>query len=188
MSLVSMIPRVFKAAQKGANYAYRGLKASPYVIFGDSAHTFVKAVKDAPVKDALKVGGRAVEAEIKAAKAVHGNFLKHAWTSIKEAPKVIGSSTKAGYTAAKAAGKSGILGGVKGFFKGIGKKMPLIGNALLVAFELPNIIKATKEQGIAAGVKETVKAGARLGGAAIGAAIGASVAGPIGGIAGWIAG
>lgn len=184
MGLVSMVPKLF-------NYTTRAVKASPYVIFGNGANTFVNAVKNAPVKDAFKVGGRAVEAEIAATKAAHGGFLKHAGKSLLEAPKVIGSSAKTGWQAAKAAGKGffgKLAGGTKGFFKGIGKKMPLIGNVLLVACELPNIISATKEQGIGTGIKETVKAGARLGGAAIGAAIGSAICPGIGSLIGWVAG
>ena len=184
MGLVSMVPKLF-------NYTTRAVKASPYIIFGNSANTFVNAVKNAPVKDALKIGGRAVEAEIAATKAVSGGVFKQAWTALKSAPKVIGTSTKAGYRAASIAGKGffgKLAGAAKGLFRGIGKKMPLIGNVLLVACELPNIITATKEQGIGAGLAETVKAGARLGGAALGAAIGSAICPGIGSLIGWIAG
>ena len=75
----------------------------------------------------------------------------------------------------------------KVYLKVLAKKMPLIGNLMLIAFELPNIIKATKEQGIGQGIAEVAKAGSRLGGAALGAAIG-SAFGPIGSLVGWVAG
>jgi hypothetical protein len=80
-----------------------------------------------------------------------------------------------------------VLDGTKGFFKGIGKKLPLIGNLLLVGFEIPNIIKATKEQGIGQGIIETGKAGIRLTVATLGAAIGGTLGG-VGGLVGWVAG
>lgn len=197
MGLVTMIP---KAINYGAKVAYRGAKVSPDIIFGKGAEVFVnnasKAAKAAikadkgwvtAFKEAIVGGGKAVETSVAAAKAAKGGFLKQAWTALKGAPGAIATRTAAGARAARIAGKSSILGGVKGFFSGIGKKMPLIGNLILVACELPNIYTATKEQGLVQGAKETVKAGARLGGAAIGAAIG-SAFGPIGSLAGWIAG
>lgn len=190
-----------KYAPKAYNYAKRAVKVSPDIIFGKGAETFVHNASQAgkaaikangswgtAFKEAIKGGGKAVESSVAAAKAVKGGFLKQAWTSLKGLPSVLATSTKAGARAARIAGKSPILGSMKGFFKGIGKKMPLLGNLMLVAFELPNIFKATKEQGIMQGGAEVVKAGARLGGASIGAAVGTAVAGPIGGLAGWIAG
>ena len=63
--------------------------------------------------------------------------------------------------------------------------MPLVGNLLLIGFELPNIIKATKEEGLGQGIAEVAKAGARLTGASIGAAVGSLAFGPIGGFIGW---
>ncbi len=180
MGLVTMIPKLF-------NYGKRAVKAYPYMVFGNSSHTFVNAVKNAPVKDALKIGGRAVEAEIAATKAAQGGFFKAALKSVKNIPRTLAVYTKRGSRLAKAAGKSGIWGGIKGFFKGVGKKMPLIGNILLVASYVPNIITATKEQGIGAGVKETLKSAAGLGGAAIGAAVG-GLLGPVGSLVGFVAG
>ena len=59
--------------------------------------------------------------------------------------------------------------------------MPLIGGTLFALSEVPNIFKATKENGVVAGITETVKAGIRLtgwtGGAAVGAALGSIVPG-----------
>lgn len=184
MGLVSLVPKLF-------NYTKRAVKVYPSVVFGDGAHTFVNAAKNAPLKDALKAGGKAVEAQVAAQKALKGSFLKQAWASLKSAPKVIGTSTKAGYRAASMAGKGffgKLAGATKGLFKGIGKKMPLIGNILLVASYIPNIVTATKEQGIGQGVKETLKSAAGLGGAAIGAAIGSAICPGIGSLIGWFAG
>lgn len=85
----------------------------------------------------------------------------------------------------------------KGFwssFKGAGnelvKRLPLIGSALMIAFELPNIFKATTDEGIGSGLLETGKATARLASGAACAAIGQAIC-PIpivGGLLGWIAG
>ncbi len=103
---------------------------------------------------------------------------------MKTTPSKIKGQTLAGARLAKAAGKSQVMGGIKGFFKGIGKKMPLIGNLMLIAFELPNIISAIKEKGIGQGLAEVGKSGARL----TGASVAGSAFGPIGSIVGWIAG
>lgn len=207
MSLISSVsyyvPKIF-------GYTKRLAKAAPYIIFEDAALKGAKAASAVTkgageswvsvLKNMIKEGGKGIEASVAATKkAVGGNFFKAALRSIKEIPSVIKVSTKwsaaRALVAAKAAGKTGmaaklagVLGGAKGFFKGIGKKMPIIGNILLVAFELPNIIKATKEQGIGQGVAEVVKAGTRLTAASIASAIGTTLAGPIGGIAGFVIG
>ena len=93
--------------------------------------------------------------------------------------------------AARIAGK-GLFGqmgaGVKGFFKGLGKNMPFIAAASTLLFELPNIWKATKEQGIGQGVAEVGKAGARLAGGAALAAVGSAICPGIGTMVGWFVG
>lgn len=207
---MSLISSVSYYVPKLYGYTKRLISASPYIVFGDAAHGGAKAasavVKTADmsfiqyIKNMVKAGGKGIEKSIAVSKkAAGGSFIKAAMASIKELPKVIKTSMKwntaRAMVAAKAAGKTGAAlkaagfwGGVKGFFKGVGKKMPLIGNILLVACELPNIIKATKEQGIGQGVAEVVKAGSRLTAASIVSAIGTTVAGPIGGIAGFIIG
>lgn len=198
MGLVSMIPKLYNYGAKAVNYTQRAVKASPDIIFGKGAETFVsaagKVTKGAgeswltALWRAAKTGGKAVETSIAATKAAKGGFLKQAFNSLKSTPSVIKASVKEGAAVAKAAGKSGIWGGVKGFFSGIGKKMPLIGNLMLVAFSLPNIITATKEQGIGQGIAEIGKTGAGLAGGALGGAIAGSAFGPIGSLVGWIAG
>ncbi len=196
MGLVSGIGKVFTSyIPKTVNYGYRAVKVSPDIIFGKGADTFVKAAGKVTkgageswltaMGRAVKEGGKAVESSVAATKAVKGGFFKQAFGSLRNTPKVIRQSIKDGAAASKGLGK--IWGGTKGLFKGIGKKMPLIGNLMLIAFELPNIIKATKEQGIGQGIAEVAKAGSRLGGAALGAAIG-SAFGPIGSLVGWVAG
>lgn len=78
--------------------------------------------------------------------------------------------------------------------KMLGKRMPLIGNVLMVAMAVPNITKAFTHGGVGTGVLETGKEAAKLGGFAAGAAVGQAlipipfVGGLIGGIVGgWIA-
>ena len=207
MNLVSSISYY---VPKAYDYAKRLVKASPYIIFEEAgvagakkALAVTKAADESilsVLKKAIKAGGLGIEESIvKTKKAAKGGFLKVTLKSLKELPSVIKVSTKwsaaKAVVTAKAAGKSGfatrlagIWGGTKGFFKGIGKKMPLIGNILLVAFELPNIVKATSEKGIGQGAVEVVKAGTRLTAASIASGIGTAMFGPIGGIAGFIIG
>ena len=207
---MSFFGKVGYYAPKLWNYTQRLAKASPYILFEDAAQGGAKAAVSVAksgktsifqyIKDMVKAGGKGIEKSIiETQKATGGSFMKAMFKSIKDIPSVIKVSSKwsAGraMVAAKAAGKgafatklAGIMGGTKGFFKGIGKKMPLIGNILMVAMEIPNIVKATKEKGIGQGIAETAKAGVRLTTASIASAVGTAIAGPIGGIAGFIAG
>ena len=168
---MSLIGKVVTSVPKVFNYTRRLVKASPYIMFGEAANAGAKAAtavtKTADMsiaqylKNVVKAGGKGIEANIAEVKSVTGaGFLKSMWTSIREVPSVIGGSIKAEVEAAKGLGK--IWAGVKGLGKGIGQKLPLIGNLMLIAFELPNIFKATIEKGIGQGLIETVKAGARL--------------------------
>lgn len=194
---MSLIGKVCYYVPKMYNYTKRLVKASPYILFEDAANkgaaAAVGVAKSANsslfqyIKDMVKAGGKGIETSIKATKAAAGgSFFKAALNSIKEIPSVIKASVKAEAAAARGLGK--VWAGTKGFFKGIGKKMPLIGNILMVAFELPNIVKATKEKGIGQGIAETVKAGVRLTTASIASAVGTAIGGPIGGIAGFFVG
>ncbi len=174
-----------------------GLKTIPSIIFEDGADIFVRGAKDnfkAGIKknqsikkallDGIKKSGKNLAKEV-AEKDKSGNFFKRFWKSIKSTPTDIATATKNGAKVAKEAGKSGIIGGAKGLGKGIWSKMPLVGNLLLIGFELPNIITATKEQGIGQGVAEVAKTTSRLVGGSIGAAIGGMAFGPIGGFIGY---
>lgn len=199
MSLITGISKVF--SPKTWNYVKRAVKAAPEIIFENgTADVFVKETNNAikngiknggswksSIWNGLKNGGKAMESTI-AKNAASGNIFKRMFKSLKELPSVVSNYTKAGSRAAKMAGKSSILGGTKGFFKGLGKKMPLIGNLMLIAFELPNIIKATKEQGITQGAAEVAKSGTRLVGATIGGSIGSMICPGIGSIAGFFIG
>ncbi len=202
MGLITSIgSKIINYGAKAINYGKRAVKVAPDVIFGKGADVFVhsagqaarEAVKGnkswaSSIWSGIKTGGKAVEASVAKNVAKNGNFLTQAWKAIKSIPSTLTTTTKAGARAAKIAGKSSVLGGVKGFFKGVGKKMPLLGNILLIAFELPNIFKATKEEGIGQGVAEVAKAGGRLAGGALGSAIGTAILPGIGSVVGWIAG
>lgn len=125
----------------------------------------------------------------------HGGFWGNLKYQLKTTPKLVQRGWKLGSNAAKAAGKNSIWGGIKGALGGIGKRMPLIGGLLMFAGEIPNIWKATKEEGLWSGIKETVKSGARVGSGMAGGAIGAALLSPIpvvgpilGGILGYMAG
>ena len=90
-------------------------------------------------------------------------------------------------------GASGAWGKTKALGKTFWKRMPLIGGALMVAFELPNIFSAFKDKGLVGGIVETAKSGSRLVGSMAGFAIGQALipipvlGGLIGGIAGdWL--
>lgn len=68
---------------------------------------------------------------------------------------------------------------IGGTLKGLGKRAPLIGAVLTVAFELPNIIRATKDGGLIKGVTETAKSGVRLASGIACAAIASAFMGPL---------
>lgn len=183
MGLVTMIPRLM-------GYGKRIAKATPELLLGTGSDVIGAAARGTKgsVLTKARAGFRALEGDIAKKQIKHGGFFKRLFHNLKTTPSTIAASTKAGSRAARMAGKSTLKGGIKGFFKGVGKKMPFIGAALMVISELPNIFKATKEQGIGQGIKETVKAGARLGGGAIGAAIGSAICPGIGSLIGWVAG
>ncbi len=78
---------------------------------------------------------------------------------------------------------------IGGTLKGLGKRAPLIGAVLTIAFELPNIIRATKDGGLIKGVTETAKSGVRLASGIACAAVASAFMGPfIGSIVGFMVG
>ena len=189
MGLVGLIPKIVNYGTKAVKYGIKGAKTAPNIIFGNGADAFVKGAKGVSKTagkswisagwEALKAGGKAAQASAK------GNVFKTMLSEIKTIPKVLFNYTKAGVRLAGKKGTSKLAGGAKGFFRGFGKKMPLINNLFMVAFELPNIVKATKEKGLGAGVAETAKAGVRLTAASIGSVALAGILPPLGAIAGW---
>jgi len=165
-----------------ARYGKRFLNTTPELVFGTGAEAAGTAMRNASgsLFDKAGAGWRALEANGKGSffKSFIGNFK----TFLPDMKGFIKEGTE-GLT-----GLAKLKGGTKGLFKGISKKMPFIGAVMMMAFELPNIWKATKEQGIMAGLKETVKSGARLVGGGLGSAIGSAICPGIGSLVGWVAG
>lgn len=182
MGIVSAIGKLaVKAAQKvggktlakGVKNVGRVAKAAPDFIFGtgsETARAAMKATKGS-IFSKIKAGTKAVVKESEAA-AKNGGFFKRLGKNIVNLPKDMNAARKAGVSAAKAAGKSGFMGGLKGLGKGFVSKMPLINSLLMIGLELPNVVSATKEEGIGAGLKEAGKATLRLAGGAIGSVFG----------------
>lgn len=179
MGIAAIVPKVL-------GYGKRIAKVMPEAILGNGAEVAGAAMRSTKgsVLTRGKAGFKALEADIAAKKALHGNFFKRITANLGDIPKL----AKEGYNAAKAAGKNSIWGGLKGLGKGLGKNMPFLAAASTLLFELPNIWTATKEQGIGQGVKEIAKAGARLVGGAALAAVGSAICPGIGSVIGWFAG
>lgn len=156
-----------------------GTQSTP---FGEALKTTVRGTKD--VVTGKYVGGKGfsgIGASIKDAY----NATKPAGSFWQSTKKVFTSWGPELATDCKAA--KGFFGKMGAPFKSLGKRMPLIGNLLVVAMEVPNIYRAFKEDGAWAGIKETGKAAVKVGGFALGAAVG-SVFGPVGSIVGGMVG
>ncbi len=190
------------------NYAKRGLKMAPDFALGTGGEAFEKSLREAVrgVKgaDGKYVGGtgykdfwtklknafKASEAHNQQLIKQEGGFWKAMKKNITDIPSSISKGWTEGGAVAKAAGKSGLWGSLKGVTKSLGTKMPLIGSLLFLACETPNIIKATMDGGIVDGGAEFVKAGARAVGSMAGFCIGQAlcpiplVGGIIGGLIG----
>ncbi len=126
-------------------------------------------------------------------------FHKQVGTAFQKAEKATGNkkvfeslaeSVKSYKTDVSALWKSdkGFWKKIGGTLKGLGKRAPLIGTALTIAVELPNIFKATKEGGIVNGAIEAGKSGIRLSTGIACGAIGTAVLGPAGGLLGFFVG
>lgn len=93
--------------------------------------------------------------------------------------KDIGQSLKRGGNYLRGVGKDGakigIGKGLKAFGKGAMKRMPLIGNVMVVATEAPKIFTSFNDYGAGEGLKQTARVGLELGGFAAGAAAGAAI-------------
>ncbi len=188
------------------NYVKRAARIYPDVVFGTGGDAITSTLRDSfyGIKgaDGKRTGGKYFKGfwgqlkEAFKAGEVHndklikesGGFWKAQWESIKSTPKVVKEGWIEGGKVAEAAGKNKIWGKTKGLFKGLGKRLPIIGSLIIAVTELPNIIRATKDEGIVSGGAEVVKAGARLGGSMLFATLGAALGGPVGMIAGGIIG
>lgn len=184
---MGLISSILRLGGKTLGYGRRIAKVTPEFLLGDSSEIIGQAMKSQ--KGSLfqkgKAGFRALESYNNAQK---GNFFARSYKSLVSLPKDVMNTGKASAAAAKAAGKSSIIGATKGGFKAIAKRMPLIGAVLTVAIEAPNIIGAFKDGGFGAGMKEIGGAGVELGGMAAGAAIGSAICPGVGTIIGSIIG
>lgn len=163
-----------KTLAKGVKNAGRVVKAAPDFIFGTGGDAARKAMKttSGSIFTKAKSAAKAVVKQSEKASAKDGNFFKRMWKSLKSTPKDVNRWRKVGVQAAERAGKNKFLGGAKGVLKGLGTKMPLINSLIILATETPNIVEATKNEGIGAGLKEAGKATVGLVGATLGYALG----------------
>jgi len=193
---MGLISSIVKYGSKALNYGVRAAKCAPEFIFGESASVIGKAYKAAPkgsIFSKAKVAGKAFESHVGKLAASKGGFFTRLFKTTVGLPKSLATSAKAGMRLAGMKGTSKFVGALKGFGKGIAKKMPYIGAILTLAFEAPNIYEGYKKEGIKGALKQTAGAGVELGcmatGAAIGSCIcpgiGSAVGGIIGGIVGW---
>lgn len=175
MGLGTVIGKIFtKGFAKKAGRLYLD------VVFGTGCETFEKSIKGSIFKNVPKGKlykgadfngfwgkmGNAVEAMSKEEAAVaakNGGFLKNMWYQLRTTPRYLWKSFKSGSRFAKAAGKSGFMGGLKCFGKAFMKRMPLIGGVMMLAGHVPNIVSAFKNDGFGAGMKEIGKSIGKLG-------------------------
>lgn len=181
------ISAILGLGQKAYKVGKTVLKATPELTFGTSADKVGKVLRES-VTTGKSVGETARAAYGAINKAGQGNFLAKTWKNLKTLVPDLTRYTKAGSRLARMKGTNKFVGALKGLGKGIGKKLPFVFAALMVLSEIPNIITATKEQGIVQGIKETIKPVVRLAGAGVGAAIGSAVAPGLGSLVGWVAG
>lgn len=193
------------------NYAKRGVRMAPDFALGTGGEAFTNSLRTAVrgtknsagqyvggtgYKDfwtKLKTAFKASESHNNALIAQEGGFFKAMWKNLKDIPAGVKNGWTSGGAAALTAGKNGLWGSIKGAAKSLGSKMPLIGSLIFLAFETPNIVKATMNGGIVDGAAELVKAGSRAVGSMAGFCIGQAlcpipiVGGIIGGFVGeWL--
>lgn len=187
-------------------YVKRAAKVYPDVVFGTGGDVISSTLRDSfyGIKgaDGKRTGGKhfkdfwgQLKTAFKAGEAhneqlIQDNkgFWKAQWESIRTTPQVIKEGWETGGKAAELAGKNKFWGQTKGLFKGLGKRLPIIGSLMIAVTELPNIFRATKDEGIVSGGAEVAKAGARLGGSMLFATIGAALGGPVGMLVGGFVG
>ncbi len=201
MGLVSYLPRVWNYAGRAARvwdvavigggekvldkvYS-QGLRNHKNIFTADFYKNFWKTTKTA---------GKELEAYKAAEVAKHGNTWKVLGNNLRNIPAEFKTGWARGAKYAKLTGKNKFLSQLGMAFKKGGKGLGRVaGPALLLAFEIPNIFRATKNEGIGSGLIETGKAAAKLGGFTAGAAIGQAlipipfVGALVGGLAGdWL--
>lgn len=177
---MGLISSICKLGSKAVQYGKRALKVAPDFLLGETSEVVGKGMRYTKGSIFQKAKGGALALEKHVARASkRGNFFKRLWKGITSTPALFKDNIKQ-------------FGAVKGIFKTLSKKMPLIGSLLTIAFEIPNIVRAFSDGGIGAGMKEIFGAGIELGcisgGAAIGTAICPVVGTVVGGIVGSIVG
>jgi gas vesicle protein len=190
MSLASLL---VKGASKALGYGKRIAKVAPDFLLGETSDVVGGAMRH--TKGSLftkgKAGFHALEKHV-ARQSKNGSFFTRVVRNLKTTPSALKNGYKTAAATAKAAGKSGVIAGAKGAGKALLKKMPLIGAVLTIGLEVPNIVKAFKDGGFKAGMKEIGGAGVELGcmagGAAIGSAICPGIGTAIGAVVGGIVG
>jgi len=165
--------------------AWRYTKAMPGFVLGTQAEYMGEVLRNSKkaqgwknmhtqVGDAFIKGVEAHEAAV----AKNGGFFKNMWKDLTSIfPDIKNNWKSAGWIAdaKKASSLSKFWKQTKSVFGVLGKRMPLIGAVLTLAFELPNIIKATCKEGLLTGAGETGKTAVRLSTGAIGGAIGSAL-------------
>lgn len=126
---------------------------------------FGKQIGDAFVRAEKKTNGNSFFTDMKKLVTDYPGDLKNAWNGAK-----------------------GFSGKAKALWQVTKSRGPLLGYGLLAGFEIPNILKATTEDGVVTGATETAKSTTRLAGASLGAAIGTALVPGLGSIIGWIGG
>lgn len=182
---------------KAWGYVKRGAKIAPEFVLGTGNEKFSNTLKNSfygvaddtgkrtggkhfknfwtQLKDATKAAEKHNAKQVK----LHGGFWKNMLHQTKTLPRKVATGWKVGAKNAAKAGKMQWWGGVKGSIGAMGKRLPLLGGLFAIAIELPNIIGATKEDGLFGGAAEAGKTVTRVTSGMAGGAIGAALLSPI---------
>lgn len=198
---------------KAWNYFQRGVKVAPDFVLGTGNEVFSKTLTDSfyGIANAEKkrVGGKHFKnfwTQLKNAtkeaekhnirqQRLHGGFWKNMVYQTKTLPRKVSTGWKVGVKSAAKANKIKWWGGLKGSVGALGKRLPLLGGLVMIATEIPNIYRATKDNGIFGGAAEAAKSATRVTAGMVGGAICAALLSPIpvvgpvlGSIVGYMAG
>lgn len=169
------------------NYAWRAAKVWDVAVLGDGARVMEKAYakgltghRNVFTKDfysnfwnTTKTAGKELEAYKATQVAKHGSTWKVFGNNFKNIPSRFSQGWKVGGRYASITGKNAFMCKMKGALRLGGRTLGRVAGPLaLCAFEIPNIVRATKDGGIGAGLVETGKAAAKIGGFVAGAAAG----------------
>lgn len=178
-------------------YFKHGIRMAPEFVLGTGNEVFSKTLTDSfyGAKNAagkrtdgkhfknfwtqFKDAAKASEAHNIKQRKLHGGFFKNMWRQITTVPNKVKTGWIVGSKNAAKAGNVKWWGGLKGSVGALGKRLPLLGGLLAIGFELPNIIRATKEDGIFGGAAEAAKTATRVTAGMTGGAIGAALCSPI---------